>query len=120
MDKSRAMQYITPEPMAVKCAHSPEIPVSVEPGGLPRTAPSSPGTPAAVDSPDDEEITEADLETEARIIGRKEFEMDDAFLDDYLRRVLEWWYGQRPPEGVDVELTRRCVYVCFIFFVVFP
>ena len=120
MDNSRAMQDITSEPMAVKYPHSPEIPVSVEPDGLPRTTPSSPGIPAAVDSPDDEEITEADLETEARIIGRKEFEMDDVFLDDYLRRVLEWWYGQRPPEGVDVELTRRCVYVCFILFVVFP
>ncbi|TFK89878.1 hypothetical protein K466DRAFT_485860 [Polyporus arcularius HHB13444] len=76
--------------------------------GLPKTTPSSP-VPAAEESTEDENMTVAELETEARIIGTKEFELDDAFLDEYLTRVLAWWYGERPPQGVEVELTRRCV-----------
>ena len=58
-------------------------------------------------------ITAAELETKAKIIGTKEFDLDDGLLDDYLESVLAWWYGKRPPQGVDVDLTRRCVYVAF-------
>ena len=73
-------------------------------------------SPAGVDededgNTDEEMITAAELETEAKIIGTKEFDLDNVLLDDYLERVLAWWYGERPPQGVDVELTRRCVYV---------
>ncbi|KAI0657362.1 exonuclease V [Cubamyces menziesii] len=56
----------------------------------------------------DESMTVAKLDVEARIIGTKEFELDDVLLDDYLTRILAWWHGARPPEGVSVELTRRC------------
>ena len=86
-----------------------------EPEGASKTAPSSP--PAArVEGDEDEDeatITAAELETEAKIIGTKEFDLDDGLLDDYLESVLAWWYGERPPQGVDVDLTRRCVYVVF-------
>ena len=86
-----------------------------EPEGASKTAPSSP--PAAqVEGDEDEDeamITAAELETEAKIIGTKEFDLDDGLLDDYLESVLAWWYGKRPPQGVDVDLTRRCVYVTF-------
>ncbi|KAF9024137.1 hypothetical protein BDZ89DRAFT_1114811 [Hymenopellis radicata] len=44
----------------------------------------------------------------ARIIGTKEFEHDPAFLDSYLRSILEWWHGRRPAEGVSIEHARRC------------
>ncbi|KAI0756402.1 exonuclease V [Daedaleopsis nitida] len=71
---------------------------------VPMAAPAAGG-----DESTDDEITAAELETEAKILGRKTFEMDDAVLDGYLARVLAWWYGRRPAEGVDVELTRRCV-----------
>lgn len=64
-------------------------------------------TPVA-DESTDEELTAAELETEAKVLGTKGFALDDALLDDYLTRVLAWWYGERPPVGVDVELTRRC------------
>ncbi|KAI0335835.1 hypothetical protein GY45DRAFT_1316576 [Cubamyces sp. BRFM 1775] len=56
----------------------------------------------------DESMTVAELDVEARILGTKEFELDDVLLDDYLTRILAWWHGARAPEGVSVELTRRC------------
>ena len=51
------------------------------------------------------------LEDAQQTIGTKTFALDDAFLDEYLERVLAWWHGEREPVGVEVELTRRCVYV---------
>ncbi|KZT73292.1 hypothetical protein DAEQUDRAFT_684244 [Daedalea quercina L-15889] len=55
------------------------------------------------------QITAADIEVEARILGSREFAVDDKFLDDYLDSILQWWLGRRPPKGVDIELTRRCL-----------
>ncbi|TFY69202.1 hypothetical protein EVJ58_g550 [Rhodofomes roseus] len=55
------------------------------------------------------QITAAELDVEARILGSKEFAVDDKMLDDYLDNILQWWLGQRPPRGVDIELTRRCL-----------
>ncbi|PBK76928.1 hypothetical protein ARMSODRAFT_1079004 [Armillaria solidipes] len=43
-----------------------------------------------------------------RVIGTKEFKLDDDFLDDYLTSVLDWWMGRRPPRGVSETQTRRC------------
>ncbi|PIL31323.1 hypothetical protein GSI_06021 [Ganoderma sinense ZZ0214-1] len=81
-----------------------------EPEGVSKTAPTSPPAPRVEDEDEDEAmITAAELETEAKIIGTKEFELDDELLDDYLESVLAWWYGKRQPQGVDIELTRRCV-----------
>ncbi|PCH34271.1 hypothetical protein WOLCODRAFT_15220 [Wolfiporia cocos MD-104 SS10] len=54
-------------------------------------------------------MTVAELDVQAHIIGRKEFVVDDDFLDGYLDNILDWWHGRRPPRGVDVELTRRCI-----------
>jgi exonuclease V len=45
------------------------------------------------------------------ILGTKEFALDDAFLDAHLAQTLGYWYGLRQPEGVPVELSRRCLYV---------
>ncbi|KAI0706286.1 exonuclease V [Cerioporus squamosus] len=117
MDDSLASQETTPQPMSTQYSQVPEEPIADSPDSvhegrsgdvLPKTAPSSPA-PAAEESTDDEAMTAADLETEAKILGTKEFEMDDGLLDEYLTRVLAWWYGERPPQGVEVELTRRCV-----------
>ncbi|KAM5535890.1 hypothetical protein V8D89_010508 [Ganoderma adspersum] len=81
-----------------------------EPEGASKTVPSSPSAPRVEEGEDEDEamITAAELETEAKIIGTKEFDLDDGLLDDYLESVLAWWYGKRPPQGVDVDLTRRC------------
>ncbi|OBZ79642.1 putative exonuclease V, mitochondrial [Grifola frondosa] len=61
------------------------------------------------DDADDEPMSMADLDVKARILGKKEFAVDDAFLDEYLDSVLLWWLGRRPPHGVDIEQTRRCL-----------
>ncbi|KAI0632186.1 exonuclease V a 5' deoxyribonuclease-domain-containing protein [Trametes polyzona] len=88
------------EASAAQATNSPEDGV--------KTAPASPTrSDELVEA--DESMTVAELDVQARIIGRKEFQMDNAQLDSYLARILEWWHGQRAPEGVSVELTRRCV-----------
>ena len=97
-----------PLPPAQHTPHSEPVVTEVS-AGIPKTAPSSPGPNADESTDEEEEMTIAELETEAKILGTKEFVLDDALLDDYLTRVLAWWYGRRPPQGVDVELTRRCV-----------
>lgn len=61
------------------------------------------------DEEDEVQITAAELDVEARILGLKEFAADDQALDSYLDSVLQWWLGERPPKGVDIELTRRCL-----------
>ncbi|KAF8506523.1 exonuclease V a 5' deoxyribonuclease-domain-containing protein, partial [Russula emetica] len=43
-----------------------------------------------------------------RVIGRKSFAFDEAVLHAYVQDVLQWWRGERPPRGVDLEHTRRC------------
>jgi len=45
---------------------------------------------------------------ESRIIGTKEFNMDDRILDVHIESTLQWWYGLRPPKGVEVEHENRC------------
>ncbi|KAF4604830.1 hypothetical protein EYR40_003612 [Pleurotus pulmonarius] len=42
------------------------------------------------------------------IIGTKKFLMDDNFLDEYLRGVLEWWRGHREARGVAESEVKRC------------
>ena len=58
---------------------------------------------------DEESDTEEAATEETHILGTKCFALDDSYLDEYLERVLAWWHGQRPPQGVEIEHTRRCV-----------
>ncbi|KZT27680.1 hypothetical protein NEOLEDRAFT_1130740 [Neolentinus lepideus HHB14362 ss-1] len=44
----------------------------------------------------------------SHVFGVKYFEVDDTLLDDHLKKVLGWWYGKRPPEGVSLGHTNRC------------
>ncbi|KAH9854743.1 exonuclease V a 5' deoxyribonuclease-domain-containing protein [Lenzites betulinus] len=74
-----------------------------------KTAPSSPARSGSDLVEVDEKMTVAELNVEARILGSKEFIADNVALDDYLSRILSWWHGQRKPEGVSVEFTRRCI-----------
>ncbi|KAI0059507.1 hypothetical protein BV25DRAFT_1993601 [Artomyces pyxidatus] len=46
--------------------------------------------------------------TDSKILGRKRFQLDDRILDEHLQNVLLWWHGARPPQGVDIEHSRRC------------
>jgi exonuclease V len=45
----------------------------------------------------------------SRVIGRKAFAFDGAAMQTYVKDVLQWWRGERPPRGVDVEHSRRCL-----------
>ncbi|KAH9486314.1 Exonuclease V [Psilocybe cubensis] len=45
-----------------------------------------------------------------KIIGTKRFLHNDEELDKYLDHVLEWWRGERRPEGVPLDRTYRCSY----------
>ncbi|KAL1676119.1 exonuclease V [Schizophyllum commune] len=42
------------------------------------------------------------------VIGTKDFVMDDTVLDAHVESVFHWWRGDRAPQGVPVELARRC------------
>lgn len=44
-------------------------------------------------------------------IGTKEFTSDDLFLTVYLEKIMEWWRGERKPQGVAVQHCGRC-YTC--------
>lgn len=45
----------------------------------------------------------------SNVIGRKTFVYDEAALQAHVRDVLRWWRGERPPRGVEVEHSRRCL-----------
>lgn len=83
------------------------IPEVVEAAAVPDEAP--PPEPVAVSEPDSsDDDDESSLPDKSGIIGTKTFKVDNDFLDRYLTSILQFWYGKRPPMGVDVHLTRRC------------
>ena len=43
-----------------------------------------------------------------KVIGTKRFAFDEVAMHAYVRDVLQWWRGERPPRGVEVEQSRRC------------
>lgn len=43
------------------------------------------------------------------ILGTRKFFMDDNRLDAHLRDILQWWFGLRPPKGVEVAQCGRCL-----------
>ncbi|KAG6889146.1 hypothetical protein C0992_006295 [Termitomyces sp. T32_za158] len=57
----------------------------------------------------DSSDTEADLNKhEFRPIGIKPFDYDEQMLDRYIADALKWWHGDRDPQGVTLEDSRRC------------
>ncbi|KAL4264143.1 EXO5 family protein [Pleurotus pulmonarius] len=62
--------------------------------------------PAITEEPSDD-LTDA-ADSKGFIIGTKKFLMDDNFLDEYLRGVLEWWRGHREARGVAESEVKRC------------
>lgn len=44
-----------------------------------------------------------------RIIGKKKFKYNAQLLDEHVTRVLDWWHGNRPPKGVEITETQRCL-----------
>ena len=103
----------TNPPIKAETGAEPE-PKRLETGESERMAEDAPESAASSpESAQEGSLSEEDvmLEEAQQIIGTKTFALDDAFLDEYLERVLAWWHGEREPVGVEVELTRRCVYV---------
>ncbi|KZV61434.1 hypothetical protein PENSPDRAFT_671014 [Peniophora sp. CONT] len=47
-------------------------------------------------------------DTEPPVIGVTTFDMNNNCLDAHLVRVFAWWLGERSPEGVSLNDTRRC------------
>ena len=43
-----------------------------------------------------------------RIIGTKKFLYDETQLESHLTHVLQWWRGERKPEGVSLDNAFRC------------
>lgn len=57
---------------------------------------------------EDANSSSEDESPDSHVFGIKYFQVDDALLDDYLKKVLDWWYGRRSPEGVSLDHTSRC------------
>lgn len=43
-----------------------------------------------------------------RIIGRKSFAFDGDAMSAHVQNVMQWWRGERTPQGVDIEHVHRC------------
>ncbi|KAJ8518764.1 hypothetical protein ONZ45_g4210 [Pleurotus djamor] len=54
------------------------------------------------------EVPSDDALDQVRIIGTKQFNVDDKMLDDYVGSILKWWYGHRDPAGVSESEANRC------------
>lgn len=96
---------LTQEPVPTASAASVEVPVM-----------SSQESPQATKSP----LPQSQLEPEAdedgtsgAIIGRLSFPHDPKALAEHLAWALEYWRGQREPQGVSLEHTRRCAWCEF-------
>lgn len=46
--------------------------------------------------------------SDGEVIGSKCFSFDQEALARYVRREMQWWKGERPAEGVDVEEAYKC------------
>jgi len=47
-------------------------------------------------------------ELERGLIGTKKFKFNGQILDEHMKSILRWWYGERPSAGVSLENTHRC------------
>lgn len=50
---------------------------------------------------------------EGALIGTNILAVDSAVLDKYLEAYLQWWRGERPAAGVDIEEAYKCSYCEF-------
>jgi hypothetical protein len=42
------------------------------------------------------------------LIGKRTFVYSKDEMNMHVLHLLEWWHGERPPEGVPIYLTSRC------------
>ena len=72
-----------------------------------------PGTGVPTGRPDTSSDSDSDggyaeVRERSRVLGTKEFFVDDDRLDAHISSILDLWYGKRQPVGVEAALTRRC------------
>ncbi|KAG1839232.1 exonuclease V a 5' deoxyribonuclease-domain-containing protein [Suillus subalutaceus] len=53
-------------------------------------------------------LVEEDTSGLSTILGTRKFFMDEDRLDAHLTDVLRWWFGFRPPRGVELAQSNRC------------
>ncbi|KAG1825665.1 exonuclease V a 5' deoxyribonuclease-domain-containing protein [Suillus subaureus] len=53
-------------------------------------------------------LVEEDTSGLSTILGTRKFFMDEDRLDAHLIDVLRWWFGFRPPRGVELAQSNRC------------
>ncbi|KAH8094725.1 exonuclease V a 5' deoxyribonuclease-domain-containing protein [Cristinia sonorae] len=104
------LQWAIEQSLLKQVRRRPDIKGLIASGGV-VSDPPSPKTVALAyeetETREDDDVSDEPIES--TIIGTKTFQMDDRTLNSYLRSVLDWWYGRRPPKGVDLHLTRRCL-----------
>ncbi|KAG2045120.1 exonuclease V a 5' deoxyribonuclease-domain-containing protein [Suillus americanus] len=53
-------------------------------------------------------LVEEDTSGLSTILGTRTFFMDEDRLDAHLTDILRWWFGFRPPRGVELAQSNRC------------
>ena len=53
-------------------------------------------------------IEDADDEEAGKLLGANVIFVDPQALESYLEKDLQWWEGQRPPDGVAIEEAYKC------------
>lgn len=69
----------------------------------PVEVPSALGEPSSSSERDQSPLLEA-----SGIIGQKSFAFDEDAMNAHVQNVMQWWRGERAPQGVDIEHVRRC------------
>ncbi|KIY73547.1 hypothetical protein CYLTODRAFT_416925 [Cylindrobasidium torrendii FP15055 ss-10] len=73
--------------------------------------PSASGLGTTLAAPDIEPLIstpEMEEPLDRSIIGTKEFDIKKGFLNEYLKKTMGWWQGNRQAEGVSIEHVNRC------------
>ncbi|CAL1694649.1 unnamed protein product [Somion occarium] len=116
-DQGAQLAWAIQQSLLAHVRERPELKQSIMP--LSRSSSPSPSPPTSKDGETEGVQTEpegsdsdidVDQQIASTVIGTKKFRMDDRMLNGYLGSVLDWWHGRRPPKGVDLELTRRCLW----------
>lgn len=44
----------------------------------------------------------------APVVGNSTFQYDAEYLEEYLTAIMQFWRGEREPQGVEIEDANRC------------
>lgn len=107
VDGDSDLQWAIQQSLLEQVRQRPGLKNVVLSGGAGSTPPSPKGKSS---NGDETETEEGDSPApKSTIIGTKSFQMQEKTLSNYVVSVLDWWHGRRPPKGVDLHLTKRCL-----------